>query len=54
MRSVKYFVVGGVGAVVDVGAFLWLVGTLHIHWFAAACVSFTLATLVNFIPCLSG
>jgi putative flippase GtrA len=49
MKFVRYFVVGGIAAVVDIGGFLWLAGPLHMYWFAAACVSFTLATLVNYV-----
>jgi putative flippase GtrA len=49
MKFLKYFIVGGVAALVDVGGFLWLMGPLRAHWFAAACASFILATFVNYI-----
>jgi putative flippase GtrA len=49
MKFVKYFVVGGVAAFVDVGGFLILTGALYIHWFTAACVSFVIATLANYV-----
>jgi putative flippase GtrA len=49
MNFIKYFIVGGAAALVDLGGFLWLTSSLRIQWFAAACTSFTLATLVNYI-----
>jgi putative flippase GtrA len=49
VKLLKYFIVGGVAAFVDVGGFLWLTGPIRAHWFAASCASFIVATFANYV-----
>jgi putative flippase GtrA len=48
MKIIKYFFVGGVAAVVDIGLFYLGAGLLHWNYFLVGTCSFTLATLVNY------
>lgn len=48
MKIVRYFVVGGMAATVDVGCFFLFTSIAGIWWFQSALASFTLATLVNY------
>jgi len=48
MKIVKYFLVGGVAAVVDIGLFSFLTKYAQFHWFPVSIVSFSIATLLNY------
>lgn len=48
MRIVRYFVVGGIAASVDIGCFFLFTSILNIGWFQSALGSFILATIVNY------
>jgi putative flippase GtrA len=48
MRIVRYFVVGGVAAAVDIGLFALLVEGAGLPWLPVSVVTFVLATLVNY------
>lgn len=45
---IRYFLVGGVAAAVDIGIFALFARTLGFPWFTVAIVGFVLATLVNY------
>jgi putative flippase GtrA len=45
----SYFIVGGIAAVVDIGGFLLLTGSLGMFWFWAALASFVAAVGVNYV-----
>ena len=49
MRLVKYFFVGGSAAVVDIGLFTVFASKLGWSWLPVSIVTFTLATLVNYV-----
>ena len=48
MKLLRYLVVGGIAAIVDIGLFSLLTKVVHLHWFPVSLGSFTLATLVNY------
>ena len=48
MKIVRYFVVGGMSASVDIGFFFLFTSILNIGWFQSALGSFTLAIAVNY------
>lgn len=48
MKLVRYFLVGGVAAAVDIGVFGLLAKVLALPWFPVAVFSFLLATAVNY------
>jgi putative flippase GtrA len=48
MKIVKYFCVGGIAAVVDIGLFYLGAGVIGWNYLIVGTVSFTLATLVNY------
>jgi putative flippase GtrA len=48
MKIFRYFMVGGVAAIVDISVFMLLAKLLKWPWFPAALMSFILATLVNY------
>jgi putative flippase GtrA len=48
MRIVKYFFVGGIAAIVDIGLFYLGAGVARWNYMIVGAVSFTLATLVNY------
>ena len=48
MRIVRYFAVGGMAAIVDIGFFFLFTGILDFGWFQSAVGSFVLATAVNY------
>ena len=49
MTIVRYFLVGGAAALVDLAVFSLLVKGLHQPWFEAALVSFCFSTMVNYL-----
>lgn len=49
MRIVRYFLVGGTAAAVDLLLFGLLTLVLGVHWFFAAAISFVPATAVNYL-----
>jgi putative flippase GtrA len=48
LKIVKYFFVGGVAAVVDIGLFFVFAKLLSYNYLAVGCVGFLLATAVNY------
>lgn len=48
MKIVKYFFVGGISAIIDVGLFSFFTGYLSWPWLPVSVVTFILATLVNY------
>ena len=48
MKIAKYFVVGGVSAVIDIAIFSLLTYLLSVHYLAAGASGFVIATLVNY------
>ena len=48
MKLLKYFMVGGVAAVIDIGLFSLLTKVANFHWFPVSIGSFCLATLLNY------
>jgi putative flippase GtrA len=48
MRFLRYFLVGGTAAAIDIGVFALLVKVLGLPWFPVAVFSFVLATAVNY------
>ena len=48
MKIVKYFAVGGMAAIVDIGCFFLFTSILNFGWFQSALGSFILATAVNY------
>ena len=44
----KYFIVGGICYLIDVGVFLYLTTYLELHWFNSATISFLFATTLNY------
>ena len=49
LTIVRYFFVGGVAAIIDIGVFLGLTHVVQISWFWAAFIAFGTATLVNYL-----
>jgi len=49
MRLIKYFIVGGTAAAVDIGLFSLFVNVLDFPWFPVSICTFLLATLVNYL-----
>lgn len=49
MTVARYFVVGGVAALIDLAVFSLLVKVLHQPWFEAALVSFCFSTTANYL-----
>ena len=49
MKIIKYFFVGGIAAVVDIGLFYLGAGVIGWNYLLVGTVSFTLATLVNYV-----
>ena len=49
MTIVRYFFVGGIAAIVDIGFFVGLTHVVQLPWFWAAVSSFATATLVNYL-----
>jgi putative flippase GtrA len=49
MKIVKYFFVGGIAAVVDIGLFYLGAGVASWNYLIVGTVSFTLATVVNYV-----
>lgn len=49
MKVLRYFVVGGIAASVDIGCFFLLTQILHAEWFWSAVASFVLATTINYL-----
>jgi putative flippase GtrA len=49
MKIVKYFFVGGIAAVVDIGLFYLGAGVAGWNYLIVGTVSFTLATVVNYV-----
>ena len=49
MRLVKYFFVGGMAAIVDIGLFSLFANLLGFPWFPVSICTFLLATLVNYV-----
>lgn len=49
MKLVRYFFVGGMAAIVDIGLFALLARLAGLPWFPVALFSFTMATLVNYV-----
>ncbi len=49
MKIIKYFFVGGMAAVVDIGLFYLGAGVAGWNYLIVGTVSFTLATLVNYL-----
>jgi putative flippase GtrA len=49
MKIVRYFVVGGISAIVDIGLFFLFTSILNIGWFQSALGSFVLAVAVNYL-----
>lgn len=49
MKLMRYFFVGGLAAVVDFTLFVLLTKYLHVAWFWSAIISFTAATLANYV-----
>ena len=49
MKIIKYFLVGGMAAVVDIGLFYLGAGVAGWNYLIVGTVSFTLATLVNYV-----
>jgi putative flippase GtrA len=49
MRIVKYFFVGGIAAIVDIGLFYLGAGVARWNYLIVGTISFTLATLVNYL-----
>ena len=49
MKIVKYFFVGGLAAVVDIGLFYLGAGVAGWNYLIVGTVSFTIATLVNYV-----
>lgn len=48
MKIVRYFAVGGISAIVDIGLFFLFTSVLNIGWFQSALGSFILAMVVNY------
>jgi putative flippase GtrA len=48
-RLIRYFFVGGVAALVDFALFATLIKFFGVKWYYAGVVSFTFATLVNYV-----
>ena len=48
MKIIKYFFVGGIAAIVDIGLFYLGAGVARWNYMIVGTVSFTLATLVNY------
>jgi putative flippase GtrA len=48
MRIVKYFFVGGIAAIMDIGLFYLGAGVARWNYLIVGIISFTLATLVNY------
>jgi putative flippase GtrA len=48
-RLIRYFFVGGVAALVDFALFAALIKFFGVKWYSAGVVSFTFATLVNYV-----
>ncbi len=49
MKIVKYFFVGGIAAIVDIGLFYLGAGVARWNYMIVGTVSFVLATLVNYV-----
>ena len=48
MKIIRYFAVGGMSAIVDIGLFFLFTSILNIGWFQSAIGSFILAMIVNY------
>lgn len=48
LQVVRYFVVGGISALIDLTVFMSLLATTQWHYLLASAVGFILATLVNY------
>lgn len=48
MKIVKYFFVGGISAIIDVGLFSFFTGYFNWPWLPVSVITFILATLVNY------
>jgi putative flippase GtrA len=48
-KLVRYFLVGGVAAAVDIGLFAWFAGRMGFDYLAVGFCTFVLATLVNYV-----
>lgn len=53
MKIVRYFFVGGAAAVLDFLIFALLTEVVHLSWFWSALISFTAATLFNYVLSIS-
>jgi len=49
MKFIRYFFVGGAAACLDFLIFALLTKVFHVQWFWSALISFTAATLLNYI-----
>ncbi len=49
IRFIKYFFVGGIAALIDWVLFFILIKGFHIPWYFSAIISFTFATLANYV-----
>lgn len=48
MRIVKYFFVGGIAAIIDIGLFSFFAAYLGLPWLPVSIATFILATLINY------
>jgi putative flippase GtrA len=53
MTIVRYFFVGGIAAIVDIGIFVGLTHLVHLPWFWSAVSAFATATVVNYLLSIS-
>ncbi len=53
MKLLKYLIVGGVAAIIDIGLFSFLTWVTNLHWFPVSMASFCIATLVNYYLSIS-
>ena len=49
IRAIRYFFVGGISALLDIGLFVAIFRVLDVQWFYASIISFAIATLVNYL-----
>lgn len=48
MKIIKYFLVGGIAAIIDIGLFSFFAAYLSLPWLPVSIATFTLATLINY------
>lgn len=47
----KYFIVGGIGAILDLVLFYILISVFNIQWLLSNFISFSIAIFINYILC---